>query len=126
MIMISEISFHILHQERKRSVQLTLVQLMCEQSGVGTRTPYTAKNPCKTFDTSNTLSCPSVSTEGWFQDPPPIPTSAESLVPYIKWCRSMYTVSPLYLQTPNHGPKTVQVFTEKKFAYKWTCTVQIH
>ena len=35
-------------------------------------------------------------------------------LPFINWCRSKHRVGPAHQQTPNHGSKTVQVFTGKK------------
>lgn len=58
------------------------------------------------------LSCPSVFERDLFQEPPRLSQSVDAPVPYIKWCRSMHTVSPPHLRTSNLGSKTVHVFIE--------------
>lgn len=56
---------------------------------------------------------------------PCISKSTDAQVPYIKWGRSMHTVSPLHLWTPSHGLKIVLVFIGKTSVCKWMLTVQI-
>lgn len=72
---------------------------------------HAIENPYIISD-SSMLSWLSVATGAWFQNPQRIPKSMNAQVPYIKWCRSMYTVNPAHLWTPNWVSKTVPESTE--------------
>lgn len=53
---------------------------------------------------------PLVSVGDWFWNPLWITKPIDAQVSWIKCCRSVHTVKPPHLQTPNRGLKTVQVF----------------
>lgn len=110
--------------------------------GRGVPTLHSWKSTCNIWLPQNLTSCPLVSV-GWLVPEPP--TSTQTQVPYIKWCRSMHTLNPLHSRIPNcwskilfsiHGCLTLQmrylrvgrancIFIEKNL-HKWTCAVQTH
>lgn len=86
---------------------------------------------------------PSVPERVWLQDPPRIPNSMDAQVPYIKWYKTMHTLSSPHPRDPNQGLKILFlihgwlnlqrqnlgiwkmdcIFILLKFVYKWTSTV---
>lgn len=71
--------------------------------GVRGTDSHAIENPPRTVDSPKLYSQPSVSV----RDPPWIPKSSGTHVPYMKWCKTMYTVGLPRLWTPNCGSKIV-------------------
>lgn len=108
--------------------------------------PYVMKNLyIALIPTKFNYSCPLLSVRDWSRTLADTKTRRHSS-PYIKWCRTMDTVSPSHMRIPNHGSKLLFsicswlylrmqnsgiwrvdcIFIEKKPLYKWTYTVQTH
>lgn len=55
--------------------------------------PYAVENLHNTFDYTEKLCCPLVSTWITFQNSPQIPKLGDAQVPYIKWDTSVHTIN---------------------------------
>lgn len=73
-------------------------QLILEEHRLVVPFLHTVKNPRVTCDSPETSAVPQNLHRGWFQDPLQLPNSVNVQVPYIKWCKTMHTVSPWLLR----------------------------